>query len=212
MRPLCGTDQLHGVSFKETEGRPEQRPAHHLHEADYGKIDRQHDDAVVVRLTIANFNVSRILVDTGSSVNVLHQDAFTKMHIDKDRLEPVDWSIYGFSGGEIKVRGKIKVPVTFGTHPVQQNIMPTFVIVHVPSAYNRIIGMPALNELGAVVSTAHLEMKFPTRHGIGEVKGDQEKARECYATLLKKKKATKETFSIGGPDPRIEVRRGELVE
>ncbi|XP_077246045.1 uncharacterized protein LOC143885889 [Tasmannia lanceolata] len=71
-------------------------------EADYGMIDHQHDDTVVFRLTIANFNVGRILIDTGSSVNVLHQDAFAKMDISSDRLEPVDWSIFGFFG-EVKV-------------------------------------------------------------------------------------------------------------
>ncbi|XP_077228532.1 uncharacterized protein LOC143861497 [Tasmannia lanceolata] len=181
-------------------------------EKDNGKIVRQHDDAIVIRLAIVNFNVSRILVDTGSSVNVLHQDAFTEMHTHKDRLEPVDWSIFGFSGAEVKVRGKIKLPVKFGSYPAQRTIMQTFVIVHVPSSYNGIIGRPALNELGAVVSTAHLKIKFPTKIGVGECVGDQEKARKCYAALLKKKKAAKETFSIGGPDPRVEVKRGEPVE
>ncbi|XP_077242516.1 uncharacterized protein LOC143883035 [Tasmannia lanceolata] len=168
-------------------------------EVDYGKVDRQHDDAMVVRLAITNFNISQILMDTGSSINVLHQDAFTEMYNNKDRLGPVDWSIFGFSGGEIKVRGKIKLPVAFGTHPAQRTIMQTFVIVRVPLAYNGIIRRPALNELGAMVSTAHLRMKFPIRHDVGEVKGDQEKA-------------AKENFSIGAPDPWVEVKRGEPVE
>ncbi|XP_077246005.1 uncharacterized protein LOC143885838 [Tasmannia lanceolata] len=178
-------------------------------EVDYGTIDQQHDDIVVVRLTIANFNVGRILVDTGSSVNVLHQEAFAEIDISNDRLEPVDWSIFGFSGGEIKVRGKIKLLVTFGAHPIQRTIMQTFVVVRIPSTYNAIIRRPALNELGAVVSTAHLKIKFPTKLSVREVIGDQEKARECYAALLKKKKTAKETFSIGSTDPRVEVKQGE---
>ncbi|XP_077232522.1 uncharacterized protein LOC143869848 [Tasmannia lanceolata] len=179
-------------------------------EADYGTIDRHHDDAVVVRLTIANCSMGRILVDTRSSVNVLHQNAFAEMGINK--LEPVNWSIFRFSGGKVKVRGKTKLPVTFGTHPNQRTIMQTFVVVYVPSSCNGIIGRPALNELGAVVSTAHLKIKFPTKLGVEEVIGNQEKARECYAALLKKKKAAKETFSIGSTDPRVEVKQGEPVE
>ncbi|XP_077242703.1 uncharacterized protein LOC143883240 [Tasmannia lanceolata] len=134
------------------------------------------------------------------------------MDISSDRLEPVDWSIFGFSGGEVKVRGKIKLPVTFGAHLIQRTIMQTFVIVRVPSTYNGIIERPALNELGAVVSTAHLKIKFPTKLGVGEVIGDQEKARECYAALLKKKNTAKETFFICGTDPRVEVKQGEPVE
>ncbi|XP_077226311.1 uncharacterized protein LOC143859516 [Tasmannia lanceolata] len=134
------------------------------------------------------------------------------MDISSDRLELVDWSIFRFSGGKIKVRGKIKLLVTFGAHPIQRTIMQTFVIVCVPSTYNGIIGRLALNELGAVVSTAHLKINFPKKLSFGEVIGDQEKARECNVALLKKKKASKETFPIGGPDPRVEVKQREPVE
>ncbi|KAK2996329.1 hypothetical protein RJ639_026105 [Escallonia herrerae] len=35
-------------------------------------------------------------------------------------------------------------------------------------------------ELRAVVSTYHMKMKFPTENGVGEVKGDQVVARQCY--------------------------------
>ncbi|KAK3014746.1 hypothetical protein RJ639_009901 [Escallonia herrerae] len=47
----------------------------------------------------------------------------------------------------------------------------------VPSAYNAILGRLALNRLQTVVSTYHFKIKFPTEHGIGEVKGDQSTAR-----------------------------------
>ena len=53
-----------------------------------------------------------------------------------------------------------------------------------PSAYNAIIGRPTLNRLQAVTSIYHLLLKFPTEHRIGEVKGDQVAARECYLAFL----------------------------
>ncbi|XP_077221996.1 uncharacterized protein LOC143855824 [Tasmannia lanceolata] len=111
--------------------------------------------------------MGRILIYTGSSV--------AEMDISSDRLEPVDWSIFEFSGGEVKVRGKIKLPVTFGAHMNQRTIMQTFVVVRVPSTYNGIIERLALNELGAVVSTAHLKIKFPTKLGVGEVSATKRK-------------------------------------
>uniref|UniRef100_A0A2N9ITY0 Retrotransposon gag domain-containing protein n=1 Tax=Fagus sylvatica TaxID=28930 RepID=A0A2N9ITY0_FAGSY len=52
------------------------------------------------------------------------------------------------------------------------------------TAYNAIIGRPTLNRLRAVTSTYHLLLKFPTEHGIGEVRGDQVAARECYLASL----------------------------
>jgi hypothetical protein len=58
-------------------------------------------------------------------------------------------------------------------------------VVDRPSAYNAILGRAALNELEAITSTAHLKMKFPTKEGVGEVRGDQWTARQCYNTSLK---------------------------
>ncbi|XP_077251544.1 uncharacterized protein LOC143890746 [Tasmannia lanceolata] len=156
-------------------------------DADYGMIYRQHDDTVVVQLTIANCNVERILVDTGSSVNVLHQDAFAKMDISSDRLEPVDWSIYGFSGGEVKVR-KNQTPCNIRESPDpthhHANLCNSLHPFHLQWDHRK----ASAERTG---TTAHLKIKFPTKLGVGEVIGDQEKARECYTALLEKKRPLK---------------------
>ncbi|GAV80816.1 hypothetical protein CFOL_v3_24276 [Cephalotus follicularis] len=60
----------------------------------------------------------------------------------------------------------------------------TFLVVDTPSPYNAIIGRPGLNLLEAIVFTRHLLMKFPTRFGVVEVRGDQEVARRCYKTAI----------------------------
>ncbi|GAV72473.1 hypothetical protein CFOL_v3_15961, partial [Cephalotus follicularis] len=64
-----------------------------------------------------------------------------------------------------------------GTTPLQTQVEMTFLVVDTPSPYNAIVGRPGLNLLEAIVSTRHLLMKFPTRFGVGEVRGDQEVAR-----------------------------------
>jgi hypothetical protein len=60
-----------------------------------------------------------------------------------------------------------------------------FLVVDCPSAYNVIIGRPTLNKLRVVTSTYHLIVRFPTEHSIGELKGDQATARECYFASLR---------------------------
>ncbi|GFS34896.1 hypothetical protein Acr_00g0036670 [Actinidia rufa] len=47
-----------------------------------------HDDALVVSAVIANFNVQRILIDSGSSADILFISAFEKMKIGLDKLHP----------------------------------------------------------------------------------------------------------------------------
>ncbi|KAK2998712.1 hypothetical protein RJ639_022649 [Escallonia herrerae] len=80
----------------------------------------------------------------------------------------------------------------------------------VPSAYNAILGRPALNQLQAMVSTYHLKMKFPIENEIGEVKGDQPTARQCYVTSCRSK--NKEALIIEDLREDTKMQRGEPVK
>ena len=71
-----------------------------------------------------------------------------------------------------------------GTHPRQLTRQLDFLEVDCPSSYNIIIGKPTLNRWKATTSTYCLKVKFPTDNGVGEVKGDQVLARECYQAVL----------------------------
>ena len=59
-----------------------------------------------------------------------------------------------------------------------------FLVVDCSSACNAILGRPTLNSWKAITSTYHLMIKFPTEYGVGEVRGNQVVARECYIAML----------------------------
>ena len=59
-----------------------------------------------------------------------------------------------------------------------------FLVVDCSSAYNAILGRPTLNSRKVVTSTYHLMIKFPTEYEVGEVRGNQVVARECYTAML----------------------------
>ena len=59
-----------------------------------------------------------------------------------------------------------------------------FLVVDCSSACNAILGRPTLNSWKAVTSTYHLMIKFPTEYGVGEVRGNQVVAHECYIAIL----------------------------
>ena len=59
-----------------------------------------------------------------------------------------------------------------------------FLVVDCPSSYNIIIGRPTLNKWKSAMSTYYSKVKFPTENSVGEVRGDQVLARECYQAVL----------------------------
>ena len=74
--------------------------------------------------------------------------------------------------------------ITVGTHLRQLTRQLDFLVVDCLSSYNVIIRRPTLNRWKAATSTYCLKVKFPTDNGVGEVKGDQVLARECYQAVL----------------------------
>ncbi|KAK3029764.1 hypothetical protein RJ639_038886 [Escallonia herrerae] len=173
-------------------------------------IKTRHDDPLVITIKAGNFDVKLVLIDNGSSAEVLFYDAFKKMNISTDRLRRMDTPLYGFSNHPVAAEGIIALRVAIGTPSAQANFMLDFVVVKVPSAYNAILGRPALNQLQAVVSTYHLKMKFPTEHGIGEAKGDHTTARQCYVTSCRSR--NKEALIIENLREDTKIQRGEPVE
>ncbi|XP_058076315.1 uncharacterized protein LOC131224885 [Magnolia sinica] len=173
-------------------------------------IHHPHDDALVVTLMITNRRVFRILINTGSSADVLFTQAFDKMGAERSALRPVHTPLIEFSGGQILPEGVISLPLTTGNSPHQATVMVDFLIVNQPSVYNAILGRPSLCLLQAVVSMYHLSMKFSTESGVGVVKGDQQDSRRCYATVVK---ALTEVTTIESLDPRAKTHeRGQPVE
>ena len=98
-----------------------------------------------------------------------------------------------------------------------------FLIIDAPTSYNVLLGRPSLNTLGAVVSTHHLAMKFPSPSGdILTVHCDQRLARECYMASLRPQLPIQQTncierppgsgIAISGEDLDPKVGRGVHLE
>jgi hypothetical protein len=120
---------------------------------DFAGVSLPHSDALVVTLVIANHKIHRVLVDTGSSTDIIYKSAFELMSIGQGKLVPVKGPLVSFSGEQVLPIGSIDLPVMAGTSPQEKTVMVKFLVVEGRSAYNVILGRPALNDLGAVTST-----------------------------------------------------------
>ena len=66
---------------------------------------------------------------------------------------------------------------TFGQGQLSRSFTISYLIVDANASYFALIGRKTLNELGAIVSTPHLKMKFPTlTEEIVNVKANQKQA------------------------------------
>ncbi|KAL5743903.1 hypothetical protein ACOSQ2_027019 [Xanthoceras sorbifolium] len=118
-----------------------------------------------------------ILIDTGSSMDILYKDALDRLGLSPVKLQPLQTPLYGFSGSITIPLGMITLPVTVGEEPEQVTKMVVFVVVDHPGACNVILGKPFLFNVKAIVSMYHLTIKFPMEGGVGTIKGNQHTAR-----------------------------------
>jgi len=75
--------------------------------------DHSPNDPIVISLVTAGRTVHRVLVDQGSSVDVMFWPTFEKLELSPDQLRPYGGCLYGFAGNQVEVRGYIELRTTF---------------------------------------------------------------------------------------------------
>ena len=141
-------------------------------EDDAWRLHHPYDDELVVSIRVGDYNTHCVLVDNGSSANILYYPAFKQMRMDRERLVPMNTPLIGFEGTRAFPLGTITLSVTVNDYPQQITKNVTFLVVDCSSTYNAILEWPTLNSWKAVTSTHHLMIKFPTNYGVGELHGN----------------------------------------
>ena len=98
-------------------------------ESDAKLVHHPHCDALVIKAMMANNNVYRILVDNGSSVDILYYQAFQRMGLRDRDLRPSSNPIYGFIGDSVVPVGVITLPLTVGEYPRESCMMADFLVI-----------------------------------------------------------------------------------
>ncbi|XP_073038000.1 uncharacterized protein [Primulina eburnea] len=180
--------------FMEVEGVRKDEAVISFGPEDLEGVNLPHNDALIIQAKTANYDIMRVFVDSGRSVNVIFKETIIQMNLQGYHLEAVNISLLGFSGHAIYPEGEIVLPLSLGTVELKETVMTTFTVVDAPSSYNIILGRPAMNELRVVASTHHQKIKFPIGSRVGEVRGDQPSSWKCYveAVVVDQKRARKE--------------------
>ena len=108
-------------------------------EEDMRRLHHPHDDTLVVNVRVGDYNVHRMLVNNGSSTDILYYPAFQQMGINRARLIPTNAPLVGFGGTRVLPVGSITLSVTVGDYLQQITKDATFLVVDCLSAYNGIL-------------------------------------------------------------------------
>lgn len=86
-------------------------------EEDLVGVELPHDDPLIIDPIVGNFVVERMLVDIGSSANVLYASTYDKLGLPRMLIQPIHTSLVGFTGHRVHQLGTAIIDVSFGTYP-----------------------------------------------------------------------------------------------
>ena len=88
-----------------------------FNKADAREVKQPHNDLLVIMLNIEGFNTKRILIDNGSSADIIYLPAFQQLKLDPKRLCPFESPLVSFNGDKVYPKGIVTLTVTMGTQP-----------------------------------------------------------------------------------------------
>jgi hypothetical protein len=129
---------------------------------------------------------SRVLIDGGSSINLLHRTSMEKLGIPAMQLKPSKLTFHDIVPGLLCTpMGRVQLEVMLGE---KENFCCEpiwFKVVDLSSPYHVLLGRPALAEFMAMPHYAYLKMKLPGPRGVITIMGCYKKSMECAKASLK---------------------------
>ena len=77
-------------------------------------VDTPHNDALMLTVHISTFEVKRILIDTGSSSEIMYHNIFKKLDLPPSQVKNADMPMFNFSGEVVWPIAIAEVPVRIG--------------------------------------------------------------------------------------------------
>jgi len=100
--------------------------------------------------------VAKVLIDNGSSLNVMPKTTLEKLPFNASRQKPSSMVVRAFDGSWREVMGEIDIPIQIGPHTC--NVV--FQVMYINPSYSCLLGRPWIHALGVVPSTLHQKLKF----------------------------------------------------
>jgi hypothetical protein len=135
---------------------------------------------LVVEPQVGGYKLTKVLMDGGSSINILYYDTCRRMNLSEKQLSPSTTVFHGIVPGKSAYPiGRIKLEVAFGDEYNYRTEFLTFEVVKIKSPYHALFGRPAYARFMARPCYVYLKLKMPGPKGTITVDGNRKIAREC---------------------------------
>ncbi|XP_023874394.2 uncharacterized protein LOC111986930 [Quercus suber] len=124
----------------------------------------------MVTLRIGDYDMRRVMVDNGSTAEVMYPDLYKGLGLKSEDPIPYSSPFMSFDEKLIIPKGMIRLPIQTGLEIMEVNS----IVVDTYSLYTAIVDRPWLHTLGAVASSLHQKVKFSSGDQVLEIRAAKE--------------------------------------
>ncbi|KAI5404630.1 hypothetical protein KIW84_051693 [Lathyrus oleraceus] len=139
-------------------------------DADLTPAGKNHNRALHISIECKGITLAHVLIDNGSSLNVLPKVVLDKLDCKSIELKPSDTVVRAYDGAKSVVHGEVVLPIKIGP----QVFNTTFHVMNIRPAYSCLLGRPWIHEASVVASSLHQKLKYPIEGKIVTVCGEEE--------------------------------------
>ena len=111
---------------------------------------------------IDGYHLTHVLMDGGSSLNLIYEDTVRRMGIDSSRISKVNTTFEGvIPGVEAYSQGSVILEVTYGSLGNSRSEELLFIIAPFQSDYHAVLGRTAFARFNALPHYGYLTLKMP---------------------------------------------------
>lgn len=131
---------------------------------------RNHNKALHISIECVNTVMSRVLVDTSSSLNVMPKSSLSKLTIEGLMNKPSELVVRAFDGSRRIIIGEVDLPIKIDPH----TFFITFFVMDIHPAYNCLLGRPWIHSARTVTSMLHQRLELLVSNKLVVMDGEED--------------------------------------
>jgi hypothetical protein len=152
---------------------------------------------LIVDPIIGNVRLSKVLMDGGSSLNIIYAETLEILGVDRFEVRAGAAPFHEIAPGKcILPLGRIGLPVCFGTPSNFRKETLTFEVVGFRGTYHAVLGRPCYAKFMVVPNYTYLKLKMPGPNGIITVGSTYRHTYECDVECVEYAEALAESEAL----------------